>query len=348
MLIALIALAALSIAAPVSAASLKPPVADGIWVRPAGDEACEPTIGFRDGLRISLWPTEGPRGLIRICAPYVLQDSKFPLLNFIAVEPIVGGRRSYSEMEKSADGKPGKRMWFSDCLKSGLSGATHDTRGIPGTLKSGGKTVRTLAIVVNVEKLDNGARPQVQVVFREDRPDEVGFRVYAAPDSAEMDACVLSATMGNYSRTRLLYLKDDVADSRELWPDHRGDGFTEHMEYALERLFRAADGSVTAFITPSESSLKDAVMPRGGWAFDGKVATQYWRKYPGKPSGDLKVRVNGRTKYWATQADIPGGVSFENFEMVEPFRKGGELWFGVSLRTPRELGWRGKPDGPAQ
>lgn len=89
-------------------------------------------------------------------------------------------------------------------------------------------------------------------------------------------------------------------------------------------------------------------MPPGGWAFDGKVATQYWRRYAGKAAGDLKVRVNGRTKYWATQADIPGGVSFENFEMVEPFRKGGELWFGASLRTPRELGWRGRPDDPAQ
>jgi len=30
-------------------------------------------------------------------------------------------------------------------------------------------------------------------------------------------------------------------------------------------------------------------------------------------------------------------VSFENFELIEKFEPGTELWFGVTLQTPREI-----------
>ena len=46
-------------------------------------------------------------------------------------------------------------------------------------------------------------------------------------------------------------------------------------------------------------------------------------------SGLVQVRVNGRTKYWASRSPIPGGISFENFEMVAGFRSGLPFWFGV-------------------
>ncbi len=39
--------------------------------------------------------------------------------------------------------------------------------------------------------------------------------------------------------------------------------------------------------------------------------------------------VNGRGVYWASRSPIPGGISFENFEMVAPFQQGQEFWFGV-------------------
>lgn len=296
-------------------------------------------IGLEDGLKISLWPGGGPRGLIRICAPKVFPADPFPLVNFIAIEPIVKGQRGYSELEKGSDGRPGKRMWLSDCLRSGRSGKESDPSGIPGRVKSGLGTVETLSIVVNVEPFASGAHPQVQVLFRADRPDELGFRVYAAPDSAPMDACVLTATMGNYSRQRLLFLKDEIVDSRKMWPSFKGDGFTEPEDYPLTRLHRARDGTVTAFITPSEKSLKGAATPPGGWTFDGKAPTQYWRKYREKADSALRVRVNGRAQFYKSGVDIPGGVSFENFELIEPFRDGQESWFGVSLLSPRHLGW---------
>ena len=62
----------------------------------------------------------------------------------------------------------------------------------------------------------------------------------------------------------------------------------------------------------------------------GRRAVQYWRCE--SPQEDLYVRVNGRTKYWASRSPIPGGVSFENFEMVAPFRNGQQFWFGVKLQ----------------
>ena len=321
---------------PVAAAAVAAMLAAGDAPR----ETSARTIGLKDGLKVSLWPTPGPRGLISVMAPKVFPGSERPRVNFIAIEPVVNGRRGYSELEKGSDGKPGKRMWFSDCLMSGRSGKQDLANGIPGRVKSGASTAETLSIVVNVEPFENGAHPQVQVLFRADRPDEVGFRVYAAPDSAPMDSCVLTATMGNYARARLLYLKDEIVDSRTVWPSFNGDGFTEPEDYPLTRLHKAPDGTVTAFITPSEKSLKDVAMPRGGWPFDGEVPTQYWRKYPGKAADALRVRVNGRRQYWKSQVDIPGGIAFENFEFIEPFRQGAESWFGVSLRTPRELGWQ--------
>lgn len=34
-------------------------------------------------------------------------------------------------------------------------------------------------------------------------------------------------------------------------------------------------------------------------------------------------------EYWVSQSLIPGGIAFENFELVEPFRDGTTFWFGV-------------------
>jgi len=321
---------------------LAPPVEEGIWVRPAPKSPAEPIIGFKNGIRIALWPTRGPRGVIRIYAPCVFPGKKHPVINFIAVEPVVRGRRSLSEVERSElDNRRGKRLWLSDELTDAPVPALpwNPSRGKIGKIKVGEKEIETLSVVLNVEKLDNGAHPSIQVTFRADRPNEVGFNVYPAKDSAPMERCVLSATMGNYSRCRLLWLKDEVVDSRKLWPDFKGDGFCEAREFPLERIRRDADGTLTVAITPSEKDLAAVEMPKGGWSFNGKVATQYWRKYPGTAKPDLRVRVNGRARYWRTQVGVPGGVAYENFELIEKFEPGTELWFGVTLQTPRDMGF---------
>jgi len=234
-------------------------------------------------------------------------------------------------------------MWLSDAADESDPRDTlpwNPARGRRGTIRVNGKLVETLSVYLQVEKLDNGAHPCLRVLFRADRPNEVGFRVCAHKGSALMESCVLTATMGNYSRCRFLWLKDEILDSRKVWPGYEGGDFVWTDDFPTEKIRPDNDGTLTVAISPSESDLASAEMPPGGWTFNGKVATQYWRKYPDSPKTHPRVRVNGRAMYWGTQTIIPGGVSFENFELIEEYKPGVELWFGVTLKTPREMGWR--------
>ena len=81
---------------------------DALWVRP-GTAGSEPRWGHRNGLQIGLAPLPGPRGLIRLYAPY-LGHGTSRVINFVAIEPIPAGssERGYSELEWSAlDDAPG-------------------------------------------------------------------------------------------------------------------------------------------------------------------------------------------------------------------------------------------------
>ncbi len=325
-------------------AKLNPPVTDGIWIRPSKELPAQPVIGFKDGIRIALWPAyDGPRGVIRILAPYVCPGD-YPKVNFIAVEPIVGDWRGLSEIEHSKlDERRGMRMWFSDLSdasdKSDLP--WNPTRGKTGKIRVDGKSVETLSIFLNIEKFDNGAHPVIKITFRADRPNEIGFKTFAAKDSAAMQSCVLTATMGNFSRCRLLWLKDEVLDARTIWPNCKEWDFVWTPDIPGERIRRDKDGTLTVAITPNETSLESDRIPEPFWQFHGKVATQYWRKYPSKESPkNLRVRVNGRAFYYGRPTPIPGGVSFENFELIEDFQPGEESWFGVTLKTPYQMGWK--------
>ena len=80
----------------------------------------------------------------------------------------------------------------------------------------------------------------------------------------------------------------------------------------------------------------DAVVPPH-WRYRGRVATQYWRA---PAQAGLIARVNGRATFWATMARIPGGISFENFELQAPFTPGQEFSFSVIPAGPDELGFQ--------
>lgn len=319
---------------------LAKPVEDGFWLRPSKECPAEPIIGHKDGLRISIHPIHnGPRGLIRIHVPYV-NPGEHSIVNFIAIEPIVGGKRGFSELERSKlDNQQGLRMWFSDSQDASEKLSWEAPQGEISHIIVGGKRIETLSVYLHVEKFENGAHPYLKVIFREDRPNEVGFQVYAHKDSAQMESCILTATMGNYTRCRLLWLKDEVVDSRDIWKDYQGSDFVYTDDFPEERIRREKDGTLIVAITPNETNLAVPV-PAGGWYYGGKAATQYWRKYPSssKTTG-VRVRVNGRAMYYGTNTLIPGGVAFENFELIEAFKPGNELWFGVTLRTPKEMGW---------
>lgn len=337
------------------------------WVR-GKSNLLQPAWGLRGGLLFSLHPggpskTSGlpaketgavtspaahnetaPRGLIRLFFP-VLDGGKYDLINFIAVEPVVAGRRGLSELELSRlDGVPGKRIW--------ASGDIQPPRPVePGKLTRPLPGVEQLAVVLRVERFENGAHVYLVVTQHGNAPDEIQLAVHAEPDSAPLQCCVLTATMGNKARTRLLWLNGEVISSLRLYPNYHGFDFApiEHV-FPLARLFRTAERGVLVAVTTDERD-PAAVFPFPGtrlWYYGGTKVTQYWRKPKGTFRDDLSAAVSARYVYWKSKQPIPGGIAYENFEMREPFSEGQSFVFGITRRTPAELGFRAAdPQGNA-
>jgi hypothetical protein len=122
-------------------------------------------------------------------------------MNFIAAEPVVDGVRCLSELDKShLDGKPGSKMWTADTvdLRDPPSFTATPARGIIGH----DAYEQTLTVYLCVEPYHNGAHPIIRITFRADHPHEVSLTTLAAADSRPMQACVLTASMGNFARLR--------------------------------------------------------------------------------------------------------------------------------------------------
>jgi len=340
--VALVA-AASAVAGPAAAAdpprTLAGPVEDGPFLRPTAGPAAEPFWGIRGGIAVGLSPTGGPRGLIRVYTPYLGQGRR-RVMNFVAVEPVARGSRGLSELEASAlDRVQGKAMWTGDAFDDDPKPRPpwQPARGVISS--AGGK--KTLSFYLYVEPFDNGARPVVEVRLREDRPHEVAFRVHSARRGAPMRACVLTATMGNYARLRRLWLKDRVVDAHALYRSARFDpahGFAEHRQWGVGELL-VVDGEAVVAAGPDEPDPAHATYDSGvqpHWHYVGKTATQYWRA---PAQRNLVARVNARKTYWASHAAIPGGASFENFELEAPFRPGQQFVFGITPELPAALGF---------
>lgn len=297
------------------------------WVRP-GEGRDEPRWGHVDGIQVGLHPLPGPRGLLRVYAPY-LDHRPERLINFIAVEPVPVGsdERGYSELEHSDhDDAPGKRLWSLDAPGGAGTGGAVPARGRVTT----DDDVEQLTVTIEVEPFANGAHVWLEVVLREDRPHEIGLAAFAHDDSVPLEACVLSATMGNFARLRQLHLADEVVTPTDLWPGFTGDHFTAHGVFDLGRLRRTEDGAAVVDATPDEPHNGAAEYSAGTaehWRYIGRRAVQTWRVPD--PDARLRAQVNGRHCYWASVSPIPGGTSYENFEIVEPFRTGRRLCFAV-------------------
>lgn len=310
------------------------------WVR-AGLNTNQPIWGWRGGLLFALHPggftggDGGPRGLIRIGYP-TLPGAKYDLINFIAVEPVVKGRRGYSEMEKSDfDQKAGRRFLAIDSRQSDDS----KPRWNPGELSSPEVGVEQLSVTVSVERFANGAHVRLKLIQRNDRPNELRLIADAEPDSAPLDQSILTATMGNKARARLLFLEGGSVSSHQLYPSHRTTQFAPHRLFPLEKLPRAADGDVLVAIANDEEH-PETVRPFGQprfWDYLGAKVTQYWRKPASEVTAALECAVNARYTYYLSEQPIPGGVSFENFEFREPFRAGQTLIFGITPHDPLKI-----------
>lgn len=301
----------------------------GGWLRPAdGDGAREPRWGHPEGMQLGLHPLSGPRGLLRLFAPYLGQPRE-RLLNFIAVEPIPAGvsQRGYSELEHSRlDDAPGLRMWATDDPEGSVPG---DPRAPSrGTVREA-DGVERLIVDIGIEPFANGADLWVRAEFRKDRPHEIAVAAYRRGGSVELEACVLTATMGNWARLRELELADRRVTAGELWPEYRDVHFADHASFGVDELRREGDGVVVSAVgdEPEPHRAEHAPGTKEHWFYVGSRGVQTWRA--DDPDPRLVAQVNGRHTYWMSEAPIPGGIAFENFELVEPFRQGRAFRFSV-------------------
>jgi hypothetical protein len=310
------------------------------WVR-AGVSTNRPIWGCRGGL---LWglpagvaPSDGPRGLIRLLHP-VLPKGEYDLINFIAIEPVVRGQRGFSELEPSRlESGRGKRLLARDAGNpTGLV-----TNWVAGRLTKADNGSEHLSLEVAVERFDNGAHVRLTLSQSSSTPDELELTLDAEPDSAPIECCILTATMGNKARARRLWLKDQVVSSLDLYPTYKDSAFAPHRLFSLNRLLRTSADDLLAAITTDEAdpAAVDPSPAASHWRYRGCPVTQYWKKPAGTGHDDLQVAVNARYTYWMSRHAIPGGVAFENFEMRERFHPGQRFVFGITRRTPAELGW---------
>lgn len=324
--------------APIAPENLAPPIISGIWLRPAEGVNAQPMWGFADGIRIGIAPLGGPRGLIRIYTPYLGHDDMV-VTNFIALEPIPRGsdRRGLSELEWSGlDNMPGKRFVSGNTPEApAVYDEYHLARGIV-SVEDG---VERLTVYIFCEKFDNGADVYVRVRFTAGKPYEFEISGYSTGSSVDLDRFVLTATMGNKGRLRLLHLAENAQmSSSAIWPDYRDIHFTPHHFVPLTEMITDANGGAWFVASNDEADPSAAEYVPGThehWKYKGMKATQYW--YCSAPSPELKGGVNGRYTYWASESPIPGGISFENFEIMEPFVEGQTYTFGITPLTPEEL-----------
>lgn len=311
---------------------------NSLWIRP--EKSGDPLIwGLRGGLVFGL-PSpgglKGPRGLIRVGVA-LLPDDQPQLLNYIAIEPVIDGpgtrfsRMAFSELEPSVldPGQRGKR----------LSVADNAFRGDLRTVHAGHAVVERLSVKIDVERFTaNGAHVYLIASMDSDHPEELRLSVFNESDGPPLDELTVTATMGNYERLRLLWLKDRVEDSRKLFPDYTGDAFVEHENDPLDEMLRTADGDAIVYCTSNEPSPESApVNAAAHWKYNLPKLTQYWLVPAHDIQPDLRVRVNARRVYWASTDPVPGGIAFENFEVRQRYVPGQTFIYGISEHEPWEI-----------
>ena len=313
------------------------PTTGAKWVQPAQGTPALPIWGHVQGIQVGIAPLPGPRGLLRIYTPY-LGHEPWNEMNFIAFEPIVEGQkmRGLSELEPSKlDEKRGKRFWSAnDSLQTNPVSETLPASGIIEKING----EETLTIFIFSEAFDNGAKVYCRLRFYERRPYEIEISTHKTPESAALSHFIVTATMGNYARLRKLFLKPGVKESGAIWPQYTGDGFTAHARFPASDLLTDRAGQLYFLAAPDEKEPGQATYApntKNHWKYYGKKATQYWYT-PGNIKG-VEGLVNGRYMYWASQSPIPGGISFENFELNSPYEEGACFVFGVSPLKPEKL-----------
>jgi hypothetical protein len=332
---------------------------DTEWIRPEKGKGLA-LWGIRNGIVFGLWPSAiesareekggGPRGLIRVGYEYM---GNIYHINFIAIEPVVNGKMEFSEISPSkVDEKWGKLMWANDNENTDTFYPSAITRGTISHPDPEHPEVEQLSLYVHMEQFLNGAYPYFKITIRNDRPEEMCFEIYNHKDSAPMERCALTATMGNYSRLRQLHLKNKIIDSRKLYQGFDDIDFIEKEGYPAEQLLKDKNGDLIVLATSNESFSELSSWPQepgyfAKWSWRYRPffkVTQYWRKESSRYDPSLHARVNGRARYWSggsqnksNYVNIPGGPSFENFELRENYYPGQKFYFGITRKMPHDI-----------
>ena len=286
------------------------------WIRPENVKS-PPVWGMHGGIVVGLWPASlegtipdsegGPRGLLRV--GYELNGMVY-LVNYIAVEPVVDGDMEFSEVRPSMiDGKLGKLFWAA----SDTAGSFSPYANTEGTIThpdAAHPEVEELSLYVLMERFTDGAAPYLKLTIRSDRPGELGLQLFNHKNSAVMERCALTATMGNYSRLRLLYLKDKVIDSRQLFGGYNDIEFAEKEPYRVAEMLTDKSGNPIVIAESNEAfdqlaswPQSSAYLSRWHWRYRPFYKlSQYWRVDAAGYDNSLVVRVNGRAKYWSGES----------------------------------------------
>ena len=306
------------------------------WIQPCKENQYKLCWGFKDGIRIGLIP-DHIRGLVTVHTTYEGQDPDV-VLNFFAIEPIPKGeqRRGFSELEESdLDNKRGKRIWSSNDDQALIPRDEKQAASGVIDMENG---VETLTLFLFVEPFRNGAKVYLKIKFYADNPSEVEVTTFSQPGSTDLENCIVTATMGNYARLRKLYLQDGVICSLQIWPNYQEHAFANHEYLSKDRMITSKKGYPYLFAAPDEKNPQDVQYVEGTaehWKYKGSPLTQYW--FCKDPDHSLQGIVNGRFVYWASHHIIPGGISFENFEMKKQYHQGDRFVFGVSPLPPEKL-----------
>lgn len=326
------------------------------WIRPAARTAAS-VWGIKGGIVFSLWPYGvetsanafggGPRGLIRVGHEF---NGTIHLINFLAIEPVVNGKMEFSEISPSrVDQQWGKLMWASDTDQPKAFVPYSFAQGVIDHPAAG---VERLSLYVFMEKFENGAHPYLRLSIRSDKPEELGIEIFQHEGSAKMERCAITATMGNYSRLRDLYLNNEIVNSAKLYAAYDDIHFDEKGSYPYTKFAKDKNGDFIIPAATNESFAELASWPQEpaylnhlNWRYrPAYKLTQYWRKEAARFDPSLKLRVNGRTYYWSGGSNdksryirIPGGPAFENFELRENFEPGQTFYYGITRKTPAEL-----------
>ncbi|WP_257667314.1 hypothetical protein [Parapedobacter tibetensis] len=275
------------------------------------------------------------------------------MINFLAIEPVVDGKIEFSEISPSAvDGLWGKLLWAGDGPTPGFYHPSAKTRGVVSHIGEGDLAAKELAVFVFMERFANGAAPYLRLSIRSDRPEELCVQVFNHDNSAPMERCAITATMGNYPRLRRLYLKNRVVQSEQLYAGFDGINFIEKESYPSQDMLEDQEGNLWVFATGNESIEQLLTWPddslaktKLNWKYRPPFKlTQYWKKEKREADPSLVVRVNGRARYWSGGSGdvshymrIPGGPSFENFELREKYNPGQRFYYGLTKKTPEEI-----------